>query len=181
MIVNKRYSSAFVVDRSKMTRLMGVIKNSITHEATSYEEFFEVRLRGAKTITIDSLQHVLDLDNSERSRIERLSITCRTRQVSNDEPRHSVEVDFDGLRPVDITITVMSDDPKLAADIMSVAEEQVERMLERSLMYWLYGGYEGSFLFLGILPIFIIVAGLTALLSLRACLKSLRRLCSIGI
>lgn len=143
MFVDKRYLSAFVVEKSKLTRLLGVIKNAIHQEGLSYTESFEARLVGTKTITADSLQHILDLDNSERSRVERLIIHCAAGPTSSDDPTHFVEVDFDGhRRPVDVTIAVSSDDSRAASDAMSVAEEQVERMLERSLMHQLFGSSE---------------------------------------
>lgn len=142
MIVNKRYRSAFVAEKSKLTRLLGVIKNAIHQEGLSYEESFEAHLGGIKTITADSLQHILDLDNSERSRVERLIIRCKAGLTPNEDPTHVVEVDFDGHRPVDVTITVSSDDSRIASDVMSVAEEQVERMLERSLMHQLFNSSE---------------------------------------
>jgi hypothetical protein len=74
--------------------------------------------------------------------VERLIIRCKAGSTPDDEPIHIVEVDFDGHRPVDVTIKVSSDDSRVASEVMSVAEEQVERMLERGLVYQLFGNRE---------------------------------------
>jgi hypothetical protein len=134
MIIRKQFRSAFVVEKSKLTRLLAVIKDSLHHEGGFYRESFEARLAGAKGLATNDIQHILELDNSERSRVEGLTIQCEA-GLEPHVPAHEVTVTFDGREPVDIGIRVSSDDQRLASDVMSVAEEQVERMLERGLAY----------------------------------------------
>jgi hypothetical protein len=110
-------------------------KISLNQGDGTYSELFHVEFGDHKTFHTDSVQHVLDLDNSERSRVERLIITCAAGPESN---QHVIQIDLDGRHPVNVTIEVRSEDRKIAEDVMSVAEEQVERMLERRIMYRIY-------------------------------------------
>jgi ribose 1,5-bisphosphokinase PhnN len=64
MIIRKRYESAFVVEKSKLTRLLAVIKTALHHEGGFYRESFQARLAGAKGLTTDDIQHIFELDNS---------------------------------------------------------------------------------------------------------------------
>lgn len=138
MDVRKTYDSAFVIEESKLTRLLSVIKNTFDRDGAYYKEQFEARLTGEKIVATDSIQHIMELDNSERSRILRLIINCHSGPEPSDNPAHMIQIDFDGRRPVDITITVRSDNERMVSEGMSVAEEQVERMLERGLIYRLF-------------------------------------------
>ncbi len=153
MVVTKLYNSAFIVETSTLTRLLSVIQNSLKQGDVSYSELFHVEFGNHKTSHTDSVQHVLDLDNSERTRVERLIITCAAGPESD---QHVIHIDFDGRRhPVDVTIEVTSDDRKSAEDIMSVAEEQIERMLERGLIYRIYNNIMSEPIF--VTPIFLVL------------------------
>jgi hypothetical protein len=105
MIIRKRYRSAFVVERSKLTRLLAVIRNALHHhEGGFYRESFEAHLAGAKGVATEDIQHILELDNSERSRVEGLLIRCEANPEPGDVPAHEIEIDFDGRPPDDVTI-----------------------------------------------------------------------------
>ena len=90
MHIQKKYQSAFVVEESKLTRLLSVIKNAFQQDGVSYKEFFEVRLTGAKFIRTASLQHILDLDNSKRSRVEALVIKCESERKVSDNAAQTI-------------------------------------------------------------------------------------------
>lgn len=134
MIIEKRYRSAFVVEESKVTRLLGVIKESIPQEGLLYEESLDAYLSGAKTVEAKTVQEIMALDNSERSKVKRLVIRCEAKPNVKDDAAHFVRVDFDGELLGDVAITVVSDEGRIASNVVSVAEEQIERMLDRGLI-----------------------------------------------
>jgi hypothetical protein len=90
--------------------------------------------------------------------VEGLVIRCEAGLEPSDDPAHAIEVDFDGRQPVDVRIMVSSDDQKIASDVMSVAEEQVERTLEVGLAYRVLRLDFPFVVFVGMM----LVAGLTA-------------------
>ena len=58
--------SPLLVEKSKLTQLLGVIKSALHQEGLSYQESFEVELTGAKNIAADSLQHILETGDVRR-------------------------------------------------------------------------------------------------------------------
>jgi len=132
--IEKQYDSPFIADKSKVTRLMSVIQDKLNEFTLPRTEHFQVHLSSNKTFETDSLTEVFELDNSPRSRIKRLIITCGLTVLGATSPEHEVKIDFDGRPKTDVSITVRSSNTKWAMDTMSVAEEQVERTLQNEIM-----------------------------------------------
>ena len=76
-----------------------------------------------------SIEDVLKLDNSRRSRIQRLLVTCCASTKGAARPEHEIQVDFDGrsIGKPKIVVSVRSDDASWSERALSEVEEQVER------------------------------------------------------
>ena len=78
-----------------------------------------------------SVDDVLKLDNSRKSRIQRLLITCCASTEGAARPEHEIQVDFDGRivgkNKTKVIVSVRSDDAGWSDRALSEVEEQVER------------------------------------------------------
>ena len=92
----KQFLSPFLVEKSKLTRLMDVIETRFNQGGTAPACRFEVHLLGQKIIETASIEDVLAVDNSKRNRVERLLLTCSSDAPSGQEPDRDLLVDFDG-------------------------------------------------------------------------------------
>jgi len=134
-VARKVFHSTFVVEKSKLTRLIEVIETRIKQVDNQPRVHYAVRMqpddgraRRGKEIECESLQQVLSLDNAKKSRIVALQVIYRT----TTSPRSSTSVDFDGADP-SVTISVTGQDDLWVNETFSAAEEQVERTLGSSL------------------------------------------------
>ena len=90
--VRKVFNSPFLLDRSKLTRLASVIRQKLTEQGGIGSEQYSAYLSSDTDIPTSSLEEILDLDNTDKHRIRRLTVTASV--TIADE--HRVEVDFDG-------------------------------------------------------------------------------------
>jgi hypothetical protein len=139
MVITKRYHGPFVLEKSKLTRLLGVIAERLEEPPGVVHHKFEAQLMGHKNVSSETVDEILQLDNSERSRVVRLRVASTLRATVPIGPRF-VEVDFDGTSPATIRVTTDGPDQKWVAEMASVVEEQVERNLERAALARLLSG-----------------------------------------
>lgn len=135
----KLFNCPFLLEKSKLTRLLEVIESRFKQAHIATPQFaFGVELPGQKVIETESIDEVLSLDNSKRSRIQGLSITCRssegTAEPHGSASRPSLLIDFDGTGKPAIMLTVRGDKPTWVSETFSAAEEQIERTQERSIL-----------------------------------------------
>jgi hypothetical protein len=76
-----------------------------------------------------SVDDVLRLDNSRKSKIQRLLITCCASPEGAARSEHEIQVDFDGRTAgkIKVTVSVRSDNVSWSDRALSEVEEQVER------------------------------------------------------
>jgi hypothetical protein len=100
------------------------------HHTTKQHDDFEVFLSGQRREEMTNVNEVLDLDNSNKSKIERLIMTCSASTQEAARPEHEIQVDFDGRtvgKTTKIIVSVRSDDAGWSDRALSEVEEQVER------------------------------------------------------
>ena len=154
MFIHKSLKSAFLAYESKITRLISVMKERFPTNEMSIDETYEALLQDGKTITLDSLNQVFELDNTEKNPIIKLDINCVTEDNS-----HSIRVGFSGKGDARVRLEVYSDDTAWASITQSVIEEQVERTLKQSWIYKVAGSEtQVSFASFG-LPIIVLLFG----------------------
>jgi hypothetical protein len=128
--IHKDYQRAFLLEKTKLDRLLDVIHGLLgEHQNTTKHDDFEVFLSGQRREEMASVDEVLDLDNSRKSKIERLMITCSASTQEAARPEHEIQVDFDGrtVGKTKIIVSVRSDDAGWSDRALSAVEEQVER------------------------------------------------------
>lgn len=134
-VLSKVYSSPFIAEKTKITRLLKVIQDKLSEHTGQVAEHFELRFHDGKTFETGSPDDVFGLDNSARNPIRRLVISCSTTPAGAAHPAHKAEIDFDGLATkTKIAATVLSDSIKWATESLDVIEEQVERTLQSGIM-----------------------------------------------
>ncbi len=74
-VLKKEFNSPFIVDKSKLRRLIEVAEAKFKEGGNSKFEF-EAHLSGQKVVETGSVDEILALDNSKRNRVERLAINC---------------------------------------------------------------------------------------------------------
>ena len=113
------------------------------HDNTTEHDDFEVFLSGQRREETTSVDEVLKLDNSRKSKIQRLLITCSASTAQATRPEHEIQIDFDGrtVGKTKIIVTIRSDDPGWSDRALSEVEEQVERTSlqdARTAQRWLF-------------------------------------------
>lgn len=140
--IQKDYSHAFLVEPTKLTRLLDLIHHGITGgSADIYVIYrFHVFLRKNRVDEFDSVDAVLALENSRKKKIQRISVLCSGGLLDGNPAAHDkqVEVDFgvvkrpnnspeNSMPTKQIAVTVRSDSPSWNSRMLSEVEEQVER------------------------------------------------------
>ena len=127
--IQKDYQRPFLLEKTKLDRLLNIIHRLLDeHENTTKHDDFEVFLSGQRREETTGIDEVLKVDNSRKSKIERLLITCSASTEQATRPEHAIQVDFDG-KPgkTKIIVTIRSDDAGWSDRALSEVEEQVER------------------------------------------------------
>jgi hypothetical protein len=142
MNLRKEYDRAFLLEPTKLTRLVDTIHERLDVQPTvMVVDHFEAFLAGSRSQEMAKIEEVLALDNSHKRKIGRLVITCSTSTANTARPDHEVQVDFAGpankqASPGTITrvvaISVRGDPAGWANRTLSEVEEQVERTWQRS-------------------------------------------------
>jgi len=135
--IYKAYDHAFLLERTKLIRLMDKIRERLAdHSSATPHDSFEVILAGNRREEMTDIDHVMNLDNSRRHQIQRLLIVSSVSTVSGTRPDHEVHVEFGRpqvgtssieTKSKDVAISVRSDNAGWADRTLSELEEQVER------------------------------------------------------
>jgi hypothetical protein len=134
--IEKAYKGAFVLDRSKMTRLVSVINESFRETNVQCMVGYEAHIGAAKIIKMSAIDEVFDLDNSKRNHIRRLTIEASSDTAESVAGEYYCKIDFNGSEtPADVTVIVKSVDTGWGYELMSLLEEQVERTLQHSVVH----------------------------------------------
>jgi hypothetical protein len=134
MHVHKEYQKAFLLEPTKLRRLVDKIHESLgEHRDASLHNTFEVFFADSRRVELNELEDVLALDNSRRQKITRLAITCSAFSLGGAKSDHEVQVDFGrpqrtstGTTNV-VAISVQSNTAAWANRTLAEVEEQVER------------------------------------------------------
>lgn len=128
--IHKDYERPFLLEKTKLDRLLDIIHDRLgEHQGTTKREDFEVFLSGQRREEMGGAEDVLKLDNSRKSKIQRLLITCCASTEGAARPEHEIQVDFDGRtvgkNKPKVIVSVRSDDARWSDRALSEVEEQV--------------------------------------------------------
>jgi hypothetical protein len=127
--IHKDYPRPFLLEKTKLDRLLDIIHGLLgEHQNTTKHDDFEVFLSGERREETTSVDEVLKVDNSRKSKIERLLITCSASTEGATRSEHAIQVDFDGrTAKTKVIVSIRSDDAGWSDRALSEVEEQVER------------------------------------------------------
>lgn len=124
--------SPFLLEKSKLSRIIDILKARFDQAGVVPHFNFQVQLRGQRLIQTSAVEEVFAIDNAKKAPIEDLYLTCS----DSDDPKvttdHIVSVDFDGTSPVAVVIAIRGKDPEWVTETFAATEEQVERAMQRS-------------------------------------------------
>lgn len=168
--VHKEYSHSFLLEPTKLTRLIGVIHERLgDYPDTVIADRFDVLMKGNRHDETDTLEGVLAIENSKKYRVERLIIVASATRAGTSQAEVRVDfgvskneksdrVDFAVSKiqkksgePEYITVDVQSDDAHWNSTMLSEVEEQVERTEHKVSPVLLAGVVVVAFFILGLL------------------------------
>jgi len=133
-IARKQFDSPFVLEKSKLRRLIEAIESKLKENGRTPEFDFEAHLHGQKVVETASIDEILALDNSKRNRVERLVFSCTTSDPNTKTVDRGSTVEFDGRARTQIYFAVKGDNAGWVGETFRTVEEQVERTLVQSIM-----------------------------------------------
>lgn len=135
--IYKSYRSAFVLEQSKLNRLVTILRERFTVSSIPPIETYQVRHADGTFITVETLERLYEFHNSGKKQIEHLEIHIESNLPKEDssDPR-AVTIEFDDLRNGGhAMIHVLNSDPRWTAEAFAAIEEQVERSFKKGFMY----------------------------------------------
>ena len=134
--IRKEYKRPFILEETKLTRLLEVIHGCLSPNLVTNDHFelFVGKNRVEEPTTLDE---VFGTPNSRENPVHRLVLTCSAPAPSPGHGNNEIQIDFDGeameTSPTPsgpmpkITANVRSDAPGWASRTLSAVEEQVDR------------------------------------------------------
>ena len=150
--VQKTFTSPFLLDRAKASRILNVLEERFEHLRLPFDPIYSVRFQRGNELSLNRIEDVFALDNTIRNPIEYLRV-----EAKGISPERSVEivcrVSFKAQRESayeNIEVYVSCPDAKLALQAFAALEEQVQRSFLDDWIYRMFKrGYDsGSFLVL---------------------------------
>ena len=93
--IYKQYDRAFVLEPTKLNRLMGTIHERLAdHQLSHPHDSFELTIAGDRREEMSRVDEVLAQDNSSKRRIARLLIVSSVLAAGGARPEHEIHVDF---------------------------------------------------------------------------------------
>lgn len=130
-----RDSSAFVLDPTKLSRILAIIEERYTAHDIPFEPQFEGFLQNGKHVIVTELQALLSLDNAVRNPIRSLLVKV---SGSSDGTSIDTALRFLDAQSSNIRLEVRSSSPKIASQLFAELEEQVERTFAHGWVHrWL--------------------------------------------
>lgn len=160
-MVSKRFSSAFALDRAKLSRIINIVEGRFGSVKLPFKPKYEVAMEDGKNVSLTSHEELVSLDNAVKNPIRSLSIKASTMDLENTL---SVQISFDSDERDNVKLIVSGRSSKLADQTYAEIAEQLERTFLGSLVYRYFKPSKHS-LFFPMITIFFLVA-LTSVLSL---------------
>jgi hypothetical protein len=130
-IISNKLTSAFVLDKTKLARIMDIIEQRLSEAEVPFAPTFDVTLSKGKHIQTVSIDQLFSFDNSISNPIKMLSIHAE----GNQPEQLSCTLNFDKDPKNNIALEVTAVDSKQASQTFAELEEQVERTLSSSWIH----------------------------------------------
>jgi len=156
-VIRKRLNNVFVLDVSKLSRLLNVIEDRFQEISKDFFSIFEITTKKGKTLTSHQIESIVEFDNAVNNPISEFTIRY---QDIEDDPKNMCEIYFD-KEESKIRIKIECTDPKKGNDLFAEVEEQLERTFVNS---WLYSLKKLSFADMLMIPFVMMIVFVTFVL-----------------
>jgi hypothetical protein len=135
--IAKSYRNSFVLEQSKLNRLISILRERVTVASHPPKETYQVRHADGTIVTVESLERLYEFHNSGKKQIEQLEIFVDIPPSEGADSKHrGVTIEFTNEHGSGkASIFVVDPDPKWAAETFATIEEQVERSFKKGFMY----------------------------------------------
>jgi hypothetical protein len=133
----KGFEGSFALERSKLDRLIAVLRDTCASPNLELMESFEVLLEDGTLVAVESVEQIYQLHNSGRKLIRDLKVGVTGKPEKPDTLHRNIEVRFSETRRGDGDVSILITDPdsKWAAQAFALIEEQIERCFKKGFMY----------------------------------------------
>ncbi len=135
--IHKEYNRAFILEETKLTRLVEVVHGCLANPGSVTKDRFEVFAGRDRVEEATTLDEVFETENSRKNPVHRLVLTCSAPAPSPGHGDHEIQVDFasaaketfatPAATTLGIIVSVRSDVPGWSSRTLSAVEEQVDR------------------------------------------------------
>lgn len=132
MTVEKEYTSSFVLDKGKLSRIINIIEERFSSINTKNEMQFHITLQNDKNIKVKNLEEVYKLDNTVKNPIIFLKLSVVV-EPQKDEPE--CFLGFNKWKTDNVYLRISSSDAKWANQFFAEIEEQIERTMQNSWIF----------------------------------------------
>jgi hypothetical protein len=133
-VVKHEFSSPFLLDKSKISRMIDIIANKFKAHGFQPSLSFDVTLQNGKKVSLTLLDELLSLDNAVHNSISVLII--RVNDLNNDPNKNfRVSIHYDNDKRDNVVAQVESTESGVALQLFAELEEQIERTLLKNWAY----------------------------------------------
>ncbi len=120
-LVSNTYKSTFVLDVSKMPRLLSVIEVRFKGLGDGIVKLFEITTQKGKSFSASNVEAILDHDNAVKNPITSCTIKY---QDKDEDPQNSCFINFE-QSDSEISVKIRGENSKWSNDLFAEVEEQI--------------------------------------------------------
>ena len=122
--VRKTFTSGFVLDKAKLTRMVSILEQRFIDEGLKFNPAFDIKLKNEKSIHLLTIDSLLSLDNAIKNTIEELNIEVTDKSGGDSL---ACKVTYNNDKDDNVILSIESSDTKLSNQLFAELEEQVDR------------------------------------------------------
>ncbi len=127
----KRFKSVFILDVSKLSRILNVVEERFKTLDKSVISTFEITTQKGKNISAANVESILEHDNAINNSI--ISLVIKFKDLK-DEPLNICHIHYD-KEDSDVIVRIKCENSKWGNDLFAELEEQIERSFVHNFIY----------------------------------------------
>lgn len=133
-VVENTFSSAFLLDKSKISRMMNIIDDKVKSLGIPSKLTLDLTLESGKKVGLATLDELFAIDNAIRNPISFLTIEVNS--LNNDSTKGiKASISYQNSRENNISARVESAESGQALQLFAELEEQIERTFLKDWVY----------------------------------------------
>lgn len=130
-IISKSFFSVFILEKSKLSKLLTVINNKYQSIGLEPLSRYEIILENEKQILLNDIEHVFSLDNTIKNPVEIFKIIF---EGSQGDMYLNCYITYKRKKN-NIVVNIESSNIKWCNELFADIEEQIERTFDKNLIY----------------------------------------------